>query len=174
MPESPIRHSGAPAETHPPVVRALTVGGVDVGVGREVEVLDPLGAGEPGFADPAGAAAGIAVVALGEQQLGEEPGVRVLLTFRGGDVLGELLADGGQPQHPAGCVDRGGRSLVGDRAAALLGRCPSRRRGRRSGDGGGHETASPWMLGDAELAGSESGLELCGWTGPGRRRSRSS
>ncbi len=49
-------------------------GGVDVGVGGGVEVLEPLGSGEAGVGDAASAAAGVAVVALGQQQLGQNGG----------------------------------------------------------------------------------------------------
>jgi hypothetical protein len=45
-------------------------GGVHGRVGGVVEVGQPFVAGESGVADPAGAAAFVSVVALGEQQLG--------------------------------------------------------------------------------------------------------
>ena len=47
-------------------------GRVDVGVGVEVEVVEPFVSGKAGGLDPAGGAAPGPVVALGEQQLGEE------------------------------------------------------------------------------------------------------
>ena len=67
-------------------------GGVDVRVRGVVEVLEPFRAGEAGVVDAAGAAAGVAVVALGEQQLGEEPGVAVLLAFGDGAVISSTRA----------------------------------------------------------------------------------
>ena len=92
-------------------------GGADAGVGAEVEVGEPFRAGEPGAADlPLGAAA-VAVVAFGHEQLGEEPAVGELLTLGLVGGLGELAADGGQPQHPAGGVDRGVGGLLGDASA---------------------------------------------------------
>jgi hypothetical protein len=51
----------------------------DVGVGVEVEVVQGFEAGEAGLFDAAGAAASVAVVAFGQQQLGEEAAVGELL-----------------------------------------------------------------------------------------------
>ena len=45
-------------------------------------------AGEPGVADPAVGAAAVAVVALGQQQFGQEPAVGQLLAFGGVGELG--------------------------------------------------------------------------------------
>lgn len=64
-------------------------GGVDVGVGLVVKVGQGLGAGEVGILEPAGGASGVAVVALGHQQFGEEPSVAELVAFSG-------LGDGGE------------------------------------------------------------------------------
>ena len=89
-------------------------GGADAGVGVEVEVGQPFRAGEPGAADlPLGAAA-VAVLAFTHEQLGQEPAVGELLPLGLVGGRGELAADGGQPQHPAGCVDRGVRGFLGD------------------------------------------------------------
>lgn len=64
-------------------------GGVD-GVGVEVEIAEPHVAEEPRTLDGAHRGAAVTVVALGEQQLGEEPGVgQLLLTCDGGDSLDE-------------------------------------------------------------------------------------
>ena len=92
-------------------------GGVDVGVGVEVEVAQRLLPGEPGGLDPPFGAAAGAVVALGHQQLGEEAAVGHLLAGGGLGQLGELGADGGQAQHPAGLVDGGVGGLLGQPAA---------------------------------------------------------
>jgi hypothetical protein len=91
--------------------------GGHVRVGGVVEVLQPLGAGAGGVADQPGLAAGFAVVALDRQQLDQEPLIRDLLAGgRGGDLT-VALADGGQPQDPAGLVDRGIGSGVGQLVA---------------------------------------------------------
>jgi hypothetical protein len=82
-------------------------GGVDVGVGLKIEVVQPLLAGEPCCLDPAFGAAALPVLALGHQQLGQEPAVGELLTVGGIGNGGELGAQGRQPQHPACLVDRG-------------------------------------------------------------------
>jgi len=54
-------------------------GGLGVRVGVVVEVGQPLLPREAGGADSAGGAASVAVVALGHEQLGEEPAVGQLL-----------------------------------------------------------------------------------------------
>ena len=96
-------------------------GGVDVRVGVEVEGAQRFLAGEPGGPDlPLGAAA-VAVVALGHEQLGEEAAVGHLLAGGGVGEVGELGADGGQAQHPAGLVDGGVGGLLGQSAAGLGG-----------------------------------------------------
>jgi hypothetical protein len=102
-------------------------GGVDGRVGVEGEGAQRFLAGEPGGLDLAlGAAAG-AVVALGHEHLGEEAPVGHLLAGGGVGEVGELGADGGQVQHPAGLVDGGVGGLLGQSAARLggHGRVPS-------------------------------------------------
>ena len=102
MPESPIRHSGWPARTQSQEAR-WDGAGLMAGLAVEVEVVEPLGAGEAGVVDPADGAAVVAVVALGHQQLGEEPAVGQLLAFGGGgDGRPNWVADGRQPQDAAG------------------------------------------------------------------------
>jgi len=64
-------------------------GGLDVRVRGVVEVLQPFLPREAGGGYPAGGAAPVAVVALGHQQLGEEPAVGQLLALRGVGDLGE-------------------------------------------------------------------------------------
>jgi hypothetical protein len=76
--------------------------------------VQPFRAGEPGAADlPLGAAA-VAVLAFAHEQLGEEPAVGELVPLGLVGGLGELAADGGQPQYPAGGVDRGLCGFFGD------------------------------------------------------------
>jgi hypothetical protein len=57
--------------------------------------------------DAAGGAAAVPIVAFGHHQLGEEAEVGQLLALGCAGDLFEPAADGGQPQHPGGGVDRG-------------------------------------------------------------------
>jgi hypothetical protein len=68
-------------------------GGVDVGVGVVVEVLEVLLPREPGDLDAAGGGAAVAVVDLGQQEFGEESGVGELVLGRGRDGLLDHRAD---------------------------------------------------------------------------------
>ena len=101
--------------------------GGHVRVRGEVEVLDPLGAGEGGLADQPGLAAGFPVIAFQRQQLGQEPLVAGLLAGRGRGDLAVPVPDRRQPQHPAGPVDRRVRRGVGQLITprALITRLPS-------------------------------------------------
>ena len=81
-------------------------GGVDVGVGVVVEVLEVLLPREVGDLDAAGGGATVAVVDLGEQEFGEEPGVGELVLGRGGDGLLDHGPDRRKAQASAGRVDR--------------------------------------------------------------------
>ncbi len=72
--------------------------GVDVGVGLEVELAQRLLPGEGGGLEAAFGAAPVAVVALGHQQLGQEPAVGHLVADGSLGQFGELGTDGGQPQ----------------------------------------------------------------------------
>ena len=119
MPESPIRHSGWPLRTQSQVARVWMVAGLMLGLASKSKSAQPLLAGEPGGLDPAVGAAAVAVVAFGHQQFGEEPAVGQLFAGGGVGELGELGADGGQPQHPAGLVDRGVGGLLGQSAVAF-------------------------------------------------------
>ena len=87
-------------------------------VGVEGELLEPFRPREAGLAHPAGGAAPVPVVALGHHQLGQKPQVGQLLPLGSGGDLGEPVPDRGQPQHPAGLLDRRGRGLLGDPAPA--------------------------------------------------------
>lgn len=117
MPESPIRHSGWPLWNPFALGKGVHHGGVDIWVGVEVECRQGLLPWELGRPDPPlGPAAG-AVVALGEEQFGEEPAVGHLLTPGPVGVLGEGAADGGHPQQPAGLVDRGVSGFLGHSTA---------------------------------------------------------
>src|SRR5512142_945460 len=102
----PGGHPGAPGQ-------GVDQRGGHVRVGGVVEVLDPLGAGEGGLADQPGLAAGLPVVAFQREQLDQEPLVADLLAGRGGGDLAVPVADGRQPQDPAGLVDRGVGGGVG-------------------------------------------------------------
>lgn len=87
-----------------------------------VEVLQSFEAGKPGFLDPADAAAGLAVVALGGEHLGQvgavgESFARSCL----GDRCG-LRADGGQPEGSAGRGDGGLGGGLGQRGEGWPGR----------------------------------------------------
>ena len=98
MPLSPIKHSDWPLVTQPQPARVLMVAGLIVGVRGEVEVRQRFGPGESRFVDAAGGAALFAVVAFGEQQLGQERPVGQLLTTGGVGDLGVAVPDGRQPQ----------------------------------------------------------------------------
>ena len=69
-----------------------------------------LGRGKPGFGDPAGGAAFLAVVALGQQQLGQERPVGQLLAGGGVGELAVAVPQRRQPQQPGRGVDRRRRS----------------------------------------------------------------
>ena len=118
VPESPIRQSGWPFLTQSQVARVWMTAGSMCGLASKSKSRSDFSAGERGGLDPAFGAAAGAVVALGQQQFGEEPAVGHLLTGRRVGELGELVADGGQAQHPAGLVDRGVGGLLGHAAAA--------------------------------------------------------
>jgi hypothetical protein len=63
----------------------LSEGGrVEVGIGVGVEVGEPFGAGEARIGDAAGLAAGVAVVAFGQQQFGQERRIGLLLSLGDG------------------------------------------------------------------------------------------
>src|SRR5258705_2516480 len=96
-------------------------GGGHVRVGGVVEVLQPLGPGKGGLADQPGLAAGLPVIALQGQQLDQESLVADLLAGRGGGDLAVPVPDGGQPQDPAGLVDRGVGGGVGQLVAGGAG-----------------------------------------------------
>ena len=93
---------------------------VDRGVGGEVEVGQRLGSGEAGFVDAAGGAALLAVVALGEQQLGQERPVGQLLAAGGVGDLAVAVPQRRQPQQPGGAVDRGVDRLLAGRPAGAF------------------------------------------------------
>jgi hypothetical protein len=97
VPLSPIKHNGVPGFDPGAARQLVDDRGVDVGVGVEVEFLDPLVAGEAGVMDAPGRAALIPVVALDHHELGEEPEVGQLFALRRGGDLFEPVADGGQP-----------------------------------------------------------------------------
>lgn len=74
--------------------------------------------GEPGGLDAAlGAAAG-PVVALRQEELGEEAETGHLLAFSGFGHIRELGPDGGQAEHAACLDDAGGGGLLGESSLA--------------------------------------------------------
>jgi hypothetical protein len=93
-------------------------GGVDGRVGGEVEVGRATSRGGTRRLDPAQGGAAVAVVDLGQQQLGEEALVGQLFLGRAGHGFVDDGADGGQPQPAAGLVDRGLRGFLGQAAPA--------------------------------------------------------
>ena len=86
--------------------------GIDVGIDAVVELPQRLLAGEVSHPDTAFGPAPVTVLALGHQQLGEEPGTGQDPAFGPGDHVGGLGSQGGQPQpqpqpqQPAGSIDR--------------------------------------------------------------------
>jgi len=121
--------------------------GLEVEVEVEVEVTDPLVAGKSGGFDPAYGAAPVPVVALGEQQLSEEPAVSQLFLFRGGEHLAHPGAHRGQTQSATRLLHRGLGCFLGHPAATPHRLC---RRGR-SRRGLGHDTC-PALEAAVELA----------------------
>ena len=71
-----------------------------------------FGSREAGFVDPAGGAASLPVVALGQQQFGQERPVGQLLTAGGVGDLGVAVSQRRQPQQPGRAVDRGVDGLL--------------------------------------------------------------
>jgi hypothetical protein len=65
------------------------------------------------------------IVALGHQQLREEPAVGHLIAGRGLGEVTELAADGGQAQQPASGIDRRVGGLFGEPSMTGHGRIPS-------------------------------------------------
>ena len=100
----------------------------------EVEVLEAFDAGELGFGDPAGPAAGVPVVALGGEDLGEVG--QVGQSFPGGGLgqPGGLVADGGQVQARGQRRRSRPRRRCRHAVIAAVSRRPARsaRAGRRS------------------------------------------
>jgi hypothetical protein len=88
-------------------------GGVDVRVGVEVEVVEPLLPREAGGFDSTGGAPAGPVVALGEQQLGEEATVGHLLLLRRNEHLLDPGPNRRQPQRAAGLVNGRFGGLLG-------------------------------------------------------------
>jgi hypothetical protein len=87
--------------------------GVDERVGGEVEVVEAFRAGEPCLADQSSLAPVFAFVALDREQLDQESFVAGLLAGGGLGHPRVVFADGGQPQDPAGLLDRGVRGGIG-------------------------------------------------------------
>jgi hypothetical protein len=95
----------------------LITAGLMPGLAPKSKSASHLARGNPAPRLPLGAAA-VAVLALAHEQLGEEPAVGELLPLGLVGGLGELAPDGGQPQHPAGGVDRRVCGFLGDASRA--------------------------------------------------------
>jgi hypothetical protein len=87
--------------------------------------------------DAADGGAPVPVVALGQQQLGQEALVGELFLPGDGQGLVQDRADGGQAQPAAGLVHGGDRGLLGQAAPPAQGRADV-----GSGNGGAHEMFS--------------------------------
>ena len=117
VPESPIRHNGWPARIQTPLARVWIRPGSTSGLAVKSKSSRQFRAREPGLANQLGLAAVLAFVALHRQQLDQEALVAGLLP---GGGLGDprvVFADGGQPQDPAGLLDRRVRGGVGELVA---------------------------------------------------------
>ncbi len=84
-------------------------GGVDVGVGIDIKVGQPLFAWEPRSSDPPHRTSVVAVVAFGEQKFCEESVVGEL-DFAGCGVSDDGTHSG-KPKSPAGLIDGSGRGF---------------------------------------------------------------
>lgn len=121
MPASPIRQSGSPLPTQPPVVRMLTMEAL-MRVRVKMEVRESLIARDPGRLELADGGVAVAVVAFGQQQL-RQGSLRAELPFLGdADGISGEGADARQRQSSAGLIDLGVRGLLGHSAPAAQGR----------------------------------------------------
>ena len=114
--------------------------GVDVRVGVEVEVevevTEPLVPREPGCLDASDGGAAVAVIALRQQQLCEEPLIGQLLLLRSCCRLVDDGADGWKAKPPAGLVDC--------RVLGFFRQSSSPAEGRGDARGGDHDPVSAW------------------------------
>src|SRR5690349_24535523 len=101
-----MRQRGCPARIQAPLARVWIRPGSMSGFGGEVGVVEAFRAGEAGLADQPGLAAVLAFVALDREQLDQKALVAGLLPGGGLGDAGVVFADGGQPQDPAGLLDR--------------------------------------------------------------------
>ena len=106
VPESPIRHSGCPARIQAPLARVWISPGSTRGLAVKSKSASRFGRGNPASRIRRGAAAVLAFVAFHGQQLDQEALVAGLLSGGGLGDPGVVFADGGQPQDPAGLLDR--------------------------------------------------------------------
>lgn len=114
--ESPIRQSGCPFLIHSQLASVWMVAGsmFELRRSRTPAALLPREARrlDPALRSPPGP-----VVALGHQQLGQEPAAGHLFLHRPVGDVGKLVADVREPQHAAGGVNgRGGRPARSGRA----------------------------------------------------------
>lgn len=120
VPESPMRHKGAPLRIHSPGRQGVDGGGVDARV--RIEVSEPFVPGEVGGFDAADRRASVAVVTLGQQQLSQEALVGKFFLPGDGQGFVQHRPYGGQTQAAAGLVHGRDRGLFGQPAPPAEGR----------------------------------------------------
>jgi len=108
MSKLPIKTSGSmrsmTGAEESQAARVWMTAGSMAGLASQSKARSDFSRGEPGSLDLALRAAAGVVVALGHEHLGEEAAVGHLLAGGGVGEVGELGADGGQAQHPAGVL----------------------------------------------------------------------
>ena len=114
VPLSPSSTTGSPRSTHSQLSSEASSAGSMVGGRLEVEVGEVLEPREARLVDAALAAARVAVVELGLEQLGEVGEVAEAVAQRGLGERAGLLAHGREAQRPAGRFDGQRRRLLAD------------------------------------------------------------
>ena len=142
VPESPIKQSGSPLAIQAQVARWRSPPARRWGSrrSRSLSAASPAGTRRP-RGQRAGASA-VPVIALGQQEFGQEPRVAEPAPGARPRRPRRPVPDGGQPQHPAGLVDRGVGGVLGQLvgAARVITRPPAARQQLVVGD---HDWAGP-------------------------------
>src|SRR3954453_18327446 len=112
VPESPIKHSDWPLLIQPQPARVLIVAGLIAVLALKSKSARVLVLGKACCVDTTDGAACVTLVALGEQQFGQERPVGELFPAGGISDFGVAVSHGRQPQQPAGAVDRGVDGLL--------------------------------------------------------------